>query len=73
MKYDWITGVLIYLYATQLIAQAIGAHRKIGYRKSVYWCIVLTPIIGLIVTLSSPKIKKGLVSKSKVNLKWFYG
>lgn len=61
MKYDWITGVLIYLYATQLIAQAIGVHREIGYRKSVYWCIVLTPIIGLVVTLLSPRIKKGLV------------
>ncbi|HRG01193.1 MAG TPA: hypothetical protein PKZ75_08760 [Bacteroidia bacterium] len=62
MKYDWITGVLIYLYATQLIAQAIGTHREIGYSKSVYWCIVLTPIIGLVVTLLSPKIKKGLMS-----------
>lgn len=61
MKYDWITGVLIYLYATQLIAQAIGARREIGYRKSVYWCIVLTPIIGLVVTLLSPKIKKKAV------------
>ncbi|MBL7936089.1 MAG: hypothetical protein JNM51_09825 [Bacteroidia bacterium] len=62
MKYDWITGVLIYLHATALVAQAFGANREIGYRKSVYWCIVLTPIIGLIVTLSSPKIKKRLVS-----------
>lgn len=61
MKYDWITGVLIYLYATQLIAQTIGAQREIGYRKSVYWCIVLTPIFGLVVTLLSPKIKKRLV------------
>lgn len=62
MKYDWITGVYIYLHATASVAQAFGAHREIGYRKSVYWCIVLTPIIGLIVTLSSPKIKKELVS-----------
>lgn len=62
MKYDWITGVLIYLHATALVAQAFGTPREIGYRKSVYWCIVLTPIIGLIVTLSSPKIKKRLVS-----------
>ncbi len=53
MKYDWITGVFIYLHATALVAQVFGAHREIGYRKSVYWCIVLTPIIGLIVTLAS--------------------
>lgn len=58
----WIEFVLIYLFATNLVANTFGAKRQIGYRKSVYWCIVLTPIIGLIVTLSSPKIKKELVS-----------
>jgi hypothetical protein len=58
MKYDWITGVFIYLHATALVAQVFGAHREIDYRKSVYWCIVLTPIIGLIVNLASRKIKK---------------
>lgn len=62
MKYDWITGVFIYLHATALVAQAFGTHREIGYRKSVYWCIVLTPVIGLVVTLLSPRIKKRLVS-----------
>lgn len=62
MKYDWITGVLIYLHATALVAQAFGAHREIGYRKSVYWCIVLTPIIGLVITLLSSRIKKKAVT-----------
>jgi hypothetical protein len=38
------------------IAQYIGTKRKIGYGKSVFWSIVLTPIIGLIITLSSKKI-----------------
>ncbi len=57
MTYDWIIGVIVYLFATQFIAKTIGTHRQIGYQKSVYWCIVLTPVIGLIVTLSSPKIK----------------
>ena len=56
MKYDWITGVLIYLYATFLVSKVFGEKRQIGYRKSIYWCILLTPIIGLIITLSSPKL-----------------
>jgi hypothetical protein len=38
------------------IAQYIGTKRKIGYGKSVFWSIVLTPVIGLIITLSSKKI-----------------
>ena len=38
------------------IAQCIGTKRKIGYGKSVFWSIVLTPVIGLIITLSSKKI-----------------
>ena len=40
------------------IAQYIGTKRKIGYGKSVFWSIVLTPIIGLIITLSSKKVEK---------------
>jgi hypothetical protein len=62
MKYDWIKGVLIYLHATALVAQAFSDHQAVGYRKTVYWCIVLAPIIGLIVTLASTKIKKGIVN-----------
>ncbi len=58
----WIEFVLIYLYATYLVAKTFGAKRQIGYSKSIYWCILLTPIIGLIVTLSSPKIKDKIVS-----------
>jgi hypothetical protein len=38
------------------IARYIGTKRKIGYGKSVFWSIVLTPVIGLIITLSSKKI-----------------
>jgi Na+-driven multidrug efflux pump len=40
------------------IAQYIGTKRKIGYGKSVFWSIVLTPVIGLIITLSSKKLDK---------------
>lgn len=40
------------------IAQYIGTKRKIGYGKSVFWSILLTPVIGLIITLSSKKLDK---------------
>jgi hypothetical protein len=50
-----IIGVLE-IVIIHCIAQYIGTKRKIGYGKSVFWSIVLTPIIGLIITLSSKKI-----------------
>lgn len=49
-----VLGIVI----THSIAQYIGTKRKIGYGKSVFWSCVLTPIIGLIITLSSKKIDK---------------
>ena len=49
-----VLGIVI----THSIAQYICTKRKIGYGKSVFWSIVLTPIIGLIITLSSKKIDK---------------
>lgn len=51
-----IIGVLE-IVTIHSIAQFIGTKRKIGYGKSVFWSIVLTPIIGLIITLSSKKIE----------------
>jgi hypothetical protein len=47
---------LLELLIIHSIAQYIGTKRKIGYGKSVFWSIVLTPVIGLIITLSSKKI-----------------
>lgn len=47
---------LLEIIVIHLIAQYIGTKRKIGYGKSVFWSILLTPVIGLIITLSSRKI-----------------
>jgi len=41
---------------THLIAKHIGAKREIGYGKSVFWSMVLSPIIGLIITKMSKQI-----------------
>lgn len=50
-----VTGTIIYLLSIHLIAQYIGTKRKIGYGKSVFWSIVLSPLIGLVITLLSEK------------------
>ena len=49
--------LLIFIAATHLIAEYIGTKREIGYGQSVFWSIVLSPIIGLAITLCSKKIK----------------
>jgi Na+-driven multidrug efflux pump len=50
-----ILTAIIYMVLTHIIAQYIGTKRKIGYGKSVFWSILFTPVIGLIVTLLSEK------------------
>ncbi len=50
-----IIGSIIYLLSIHFIAQYIGTKRKIGYGKSVFWSIVLSPLIGLVITLLSEK------------------
>lgn len=48
---------LLYIVFTVLIAKYIGKGRQIGYEKSVFWSIILSPVIGLIITLFSPKVQ----------------
>lgn len=63
---SYITLIIIGLLEILIIhsiAQYIGTKRKIGYGKSVFWSIVLTPVIGLIITLSSRKIDKQETAK----------
>ena len=56
MVYIWIAINVVYIVLTHLIAKHIGEKREIGYGKSVFWSIVLTPIIGLIITKMSKPI-----------------
>ena len=53
MNYTLIAAIVIYIVLTHLIAQYIGAKRKIGYGKSVFWSLFCSPIIGFIITISS--------------------
>ncbi len=54
MNYILIIAVVIYIVLTHIVAQYIGRKRKIGYGKSVFWSVLLSPLIGLIITVSSP-------------------
>jgi len=55
-NYIWITIFVLYFVLTHLIAQYIGTKREIGYGKSVWWSIILSPIIGFIRTIISKPI-----------------
>ncbi len=58
MNYIWIILIALYIVLTHLIAQYIGRKRKIGYGKSIFWSVLLSPLIGLIITEMSP-LKEG--------------
>ena len=56
MEYIWIAIIVVGIVLTHLIAKHIGAKREIGYGKSVFWSMLLTPIIGLIISKMSQQI-----------------
>ena len=56
MDYIWIAIIVVYIVLTHLIAKHIGAKREIGYGKSVFWSILFSPIIGLIIAKMSKPI-----------------
>jgi Na+-driven multidrug efflux pump len=56
MEFIWIAIIAVYIVLTHLIAKHIGAKREIGYGKSVFWSILCSPIIGLIITKMSKPI-----------------
>jgi len=58
MNYILIAVIVIYIVLTHLIAQHIGAKRKIGYGKSVFWSLLCSPIIGFIITKMSKPTDK---------------
>jgi len=56
MEYIWIAIIVVYIVLTHLIAKHIGAKREIGYGRSVFWSILFSPIIGIIITKMSKPI-----------------
>lgn len=55
MNYIWILIIVLYIVLTHLVAKHIGAKRKIGYGKTVFWSLLFSPIIiALIIAKFSP-------------------
>jgi hypothetical protein len=54
-----ILGIIINLILSLWIIPAyLGSKRKIGYTWSLIACLFLTPLIGVIITLVSPKLEE---------------
>lgn|SRR5690606_19160345 len=48
--------ILNFILSLWIIPYYLGSKRKIGYGWSLAACVFLTPLIGLIITLCSPKL-----------------
>jgi Na+-driven multidrug efflux pump len=49
---------ILNLIGTWIVAEFIGKNRKIGYRRALITCFLLTPIIGGLIALISGKTTK---------------
>ena len=58
MDYSLIIGIPFFILFANLIAEQIGRKREIGYMKTVFWCLMLSPIAGFFIALSSPKLEE---------------
>ena len=58
MNYGWIIIIALWIVLTHVVAKYIGSKREIGYGKSVFWSILLTPIIGFIIAIISEQTNK---------------
>jgi hypothetical protein len=58
---------LLWYILSLVISVNIGKRRKIGEEWSFFFCMILSPIIGIIITLVSTKINKPEVYRNSVN------
>lgn len=58
MDYSLIIGIPFFILFAHLIAEYIGRKREIGYMKTVFWCMMLSPIAGFFIALSSSKLEE---------------
>ena len=57
MEYlEIITIIVLYILSTDFIARFIGRKRQIGYGRSIFWCLFLTPILAFPIVLLSKKL-----------------
>ncbi len=49
---------VIFWICCAILVGIVGKERKIGFVMAFFWSIILSPLIGLVITLLSDKIKK---------------
>jgi hypothetical protein len=65
LEYDNLFGGLLWILAifwlvpSLLIAWLIGSKRKAGFGFTLFFCLVLSPVFGLVVALASGKKEPG--------------
>ena len=50
-----------------IISINIGKRKKIGEEWSFFFCMILSPVIGIIITLVSTKINKSEAYRNAIN------
>ena len=55
MNYTILIFVIIDIILIHCIAHCISRKRKIGYGKSVFWSVLFSPFMGLLITLGSSR------------------
>ena len=51
---DIFANLMINVFVSLLVA-LLGVNRRIGYGWGLFWCLLLSPIMGLIIILCSGK------------------
>ncbi len=57
---------LLWYILSLVISVNIGKKRKIGEEWSFFFCMILSPVIGIIITLVSMKINKLEVDRNSI-------
>jgi len=57
---------LLWYILSLVISVNIGKKRKIGEEWSFFFCMILSPVIGIIITLVSMKINKLEVERNSI-------
>jgi hypothetical protein len=60
--------LIIAIIISVLVAQFVGAKRKIGFWWTLFFCTFLTPLIGVIIALFSKKLGAPIPSPSKLKV-----
>ncbi|MCK4663631.1 MAG: hypothetical protein KAT68_12245 [Bacteroidales bacterium] len=60
-----IVFILWYVFSL-LVSENLGKKRKIGVEWSFFFCFVFSPIIGYLITASSPLINGNILNNTEI-------